>query len=162
MSWSRIKDPSEVLSIGDTVEVIVTRIDRDNKKISLSLRQTQASPWDTAHYNYAAGTIHTGTVTKVEPFGVFVQLEAGIEGLVHISELSRDRVRRSGDAAQPGQQVQVKVLNVDRDQRRISLSIKQVKEAEIEAAEAAEEAAMEPPKPRVKDPTLRGGIGGGG
>jgi small subunit ribosomal protein S1 len=162
MSWQRVNDPTTILSPGMTVDVIVTRIDRDNKKVSLSLRQTQASPWDTAHYNYPSGTIATGTVTKIEPYGVFVQLEAGIEGLVHISELSRERVRRTGDAVQPGQQVQVKVLNVDRDQRRISLSIKQVKEAEIAAAEAAEEAAMEPPKPRVKDPTLRGGIGSGG
>jgi small subunit ribosomal protein S1 len=141
---------------------MVMRIDRDNKKVSLSLRATTASPWDTAHYNYAAGTVVTGTVTKIEPFGVFVQLEPGIEGLVHISELSRDRVRRANDVAQPGQQVRVKILNIDSDQRRISLSIKQVKEADADAAEEAEEAATEAPKPRVKDPTLRGGIGGGG
>ncbi len=162
MSWSRVNDPTEILSPGMTVDVMVMRVDRDNKKVSLSLRATTASPWDTAHYNYSPGSVVTGTVTKIEPFGVFVQLEAGIEGLVHISELSRERVRNTRDAAQPGQQVQVKVLQVDRDQRRISLSIKQVKEAEIAAADAAEEAAMEPPKPRVKDPTLRGGIGGGG
>lgn len=162
MSWQRVNDPTTILSPGMTVDVMVTRIDRDNKKVSLSLRQTTASPWDTAHYNYAAGTVVTGTVTKIEPFGVFVQLEPGIEGLVHISELSRERVRRANDAAQPGQQVNVKILNIDREQRRISLSIKQVKEAEAAAADEAEEAAMEAPKPRVKDPTLRGGIGGGG
>lgn len=162
MSWQRVNDPTTILSPGMTVDVIVTRIDRDNKKVSLSLRQTTASPWDTAQYNYAAGTVVTGTVTKIEPFGAFVQLEPGLEGLVHISELSRDRVRRSGDVAQPGQQVRVKILNIDRDQRRISLSIKQVKEADADVADEAEEAGTEAPKPRVKNPNLRGGIGDSG
>ncbi|MBX7102620.1 MAG: S1 RNA-binding domain-containing protein [Gemmataceae bacterium] len=161
MSWTRIKDPSEVVTLGETVEVVVTRIDRDAKKVSLSLRQTKASPWDTAHFTYPSDSVVTGTVTRLEPFGAFVQLEPGIEGLVHISELSGSRVRRSQDAVSPGQQVQVKILNVDRDQRRISLSIKQVREKEIEEAIAAEadEAPAAPVKPRVKNPNLRGGTG---
>jgi small subunit ribosomal protein S1 len=164
MSWSRIKDPSEVVSLGETVDVVVTRIDRDAKKVSLSLRQTKESPWDTAHYTYPAGTVVTGTVTRIEPFGAFVQLEPGIEGLVHISELADQRVRRSQDAVSPGQQVQVKVLNFDRDQRRIALSIKQVRVKEADEAAAAEEAdeKVEAPKPRPKNPNLRGGTGAGG
>lgn len=165
MSWTRIKDPSEVVSVGETVEVVVTRIDLDAKKVSLSLRQTKSSPWDTAHMSYPSDTVVTGTVTRIEPFGAFVQLEPGIEGLVHISELASQRVRRSQDAVAPGQQVQVKILNVDRDQRRISLSIKQVREKEIEdalAAESDDTTPVEPPKPRIKNPNLRGGTGASG
>lgn len=164
MSWSRIKDPSEVVKVGETVEVVVHRLDRDAKKVTLSLRQMKPSPWDTIHINYPEGTVVNGTVMRIEPFGAFVEIEPGIEGLVHISEISGQRVRHPSDVVKVGDSVQVKVVNIDRDQRRIGLSIKAVKEAEKEAVEAAE-AATEPeqPKtPRVKNPNLRGGIGAGG
>jgi small subunit ribosomal protein S1 len=167
MSWSRIKDPSEVVKVGEMVEVVVTRVDREARKVTLSLRQMKPSPWDTIHINYPEGTLVEGTVARIEPFGAFVEIEPGIEGLVHISEVAGQRVRHPGDVLKVGEKVQVKVVNIDRDQRRIGLSIKAIKEAEREAEEraaalAAGETPPEPPKPRVKNPNLRGGMGTAG
>lgn len=164
MSWSRIKDPSEVVKVGETVEVVVARLDRDARKVTLSLKQMKPSPWDTIHINFPQGTLVEGIVTRIEPFGAFVEIESGIEGMVHISEVSGQRVRHPGDVLKVGEKVQVKVLNIDRDQRRIALSIKAIKEAEREAEERAAaieagETPAEPPKPRVKNPNLRGGMG---
>jgi len=162
MSWTRIKDPGEVVRPGDTVEVVVHRIDRDARKVTLSLRQLKASPWDTAHLNYPEGTVLTGPVTRIEPFGAFVELEPGVEGLIHISELAPTRVRSPHEVVKLGEPIQVKVLRVDRDERKIALSVKAVKEAEKLAEEAAADSAAPPPKPRVKNPNLKGGLGGGG
>jgi small subunit ribosomal protein S1 len=162
MSWTRIKDPGEVVHAGDQVEVVVHRIDRDARKVTLSLRQLKASPWDTAHINFPEGTVLTGPVMRIEPFGCFVELEPGVEGLVHISELAPTRVRSPHEVVKVGDQIQVKVLRVDRDERKIALSVKAVKEAEKQAEESAADATAEPPKPRVKNPNLKGGLGGGG
>lgn len=164
LSWSRIKDPSEVLKVGESIEVVVHRLDRDARKVTLSLKQMKPSPWDTIHLNFPEGTIVSGTVMRIEPFGCFVEIEPGIEGLVHISEISGQRVRHPSDVVKVGESVQAKVVNIDRDQRRIGLSIKAVKDAEKEAAEEAEAAAEpeQPKTPRVKNPNLRGGIGSGG
>jgi small subunit ribosomal protein S1 len=164
LSWSRIKDPSEVIKVGETIEVVVHRVDRDARKVTLSLKQMKPSPWDTIHLNYPEGSVVAGTVARIEPFGAFVEIEPGIEGLVHISEVSGQRVRHPSDVVKVGDTVQVKVVNIDRDQRRIGLSIKAVKEAEKEAANEAEAAAEpeQPKTPRVKNPNLRGGIGSGG
>jgi small subunit ribosomal protein S1 len=158
MSWARVKDPSEVVQPGQKVRVVVLRLDRDARKITLGLRQLTASPWDEAMMNYPPGTVVKGTVTKRMDFGAFVELEPGVEGLVHISELAPQRVNRVGDVVKEGQEVNVKVLNVDVANRRMSLSIKQaLKEPEPEAEEEADEAPAPPVKKRTTP--LRGGVG---
>jgi small subunit ribosomal protein S1 len=158
MSWARVKDPSEVVQPGQKVRVVVLRLDRDARKITLGLRQLTASPWDEAMLNYPPGTVVKGTVTKRMDFGAFVELEPGVEGLVHISELAPQRVNRVGDVVKEGQEVNVKVLNVDVANRRMSLSIKQaLKEPEPEAEEEADEAPAPPVKKRTTP--LRGGVG---
>jgi small subunit ribosomal protein S1 len=102
-----------------------------------------------------------GTVTRLMDFGAFVEIEPGIEGLIHISELARQRVRRVSDIVQVGQKVQARILSIDPEHQRISLSLKEaVQEPEATEEEPAEEAPAEPVKPRIKNPNLRGGIGG--
>jgi small subunit ribosomal protein S1 len=146
---------------GQKVKVVVLRIDREKRKLSLGLKQLTASPWDTVYDRYPHGAVVTGTVTRLADFGAFVELEPGIEGLVHISELAPQRVRRVGDIVKEGQEVQVKVLSVDPAQRRISLSLKAAlkqEPAEEPEEEQAEEAAeVKPLRPRTAP--LRGGIG---
>jgi small subunit ribosomal protein S1 len=165
LSWQRVKDPSEVVQPGQKVKVVVLKLDREHRKVGLGLRQLTASPWDTVTEKYHVGQVVTGKVTRVTDFGAFVELEPAVEGLIHISELSPVRVRRVIDVVQPGQEVQVAVLNVDTEQHRISLSLKAAlpKEEEAPAAEEApaEAEAGEPAKPpRPRTTPLRGGIGG--
>jgi ribosomal protein S1 len=158
MSWSRVQNANEVVQPGQTVKVIVLRLDRDARKVSLGLKQLTASPWDTVDANYPVGSVNKGKVTRLMDFGAFVELEPGVEGLVHISELATQRVRRPSDLVQPGQEVAVKVLSIDKNQRRISLSMKGATPAEAEATEAEEtEEPAKPPRPRTTP--LRGGIG---
>jgi small subunit ribosomal protein S1 len=164
LSWQRVKDPSEVVQPGQKVKVVVLKIDREHRKVGLGLRQLTASPWDSVPEKYHVGQVVPGKVTRVADFGAFVELEPAVEGLIHISELSPVRVRRVIDVVQPGQEVQVAVLNVDAEQRRISLSLKAAlpKEEEAPAAEAPdeEEEADEPAQPpRPRTTPLRGGIG---
>jgi small subunit ribosomal protein S1 len=162
MSWTRVADASQVVQVGQPVKVIVLKVDHERRKISLGMKQLAPSPWDDVTARYPAGKIVTGKVTRTADFGAFVELEPAIEGLVHISELSPQRVRRVRDIVKEGQEVQVMILSVDPAQRRISLSLKAAlpKEAAPAAAEEPpqeEEAPRKPPRPR-KTP-LRGGIG---
>lgn len=160
MSWSRVVDASKVVQPGQAVKVVVTKIDREKRKIGLGMKQLQASPWDTAAENYPVGSIIQGRVTRLMEFGAFVELEPGIEGLIHISELSPQRVRRVSDFVKPGQDVQVKVMTVDKGQRRIGLSLKAALPEEAPAAvEEEPEEEIVPVKPRVRTTPLRGGIG---
>jgi ribosomal protein S1 len=124
------------------------------------MKQLTESPWDSADEKYPHGTIINGKVTRIMDFGAFVELEPGVEGLIHISELSPARVRRVIDVVKPGQDVQVMVLSVDKGQRRISLSLKAALPQEPEATpEAEEEEAVEVKPPRPRTTPLRGGIG---
>ncbi len=162
MAWNRVKDPSEVLQLGQRIKVVVLRADREARKLSLGLKQLTQGPWDDAHLNYPPGTVAKGKVTRIQDFGAFVELEPGIEGLIHISELSAQRVRRVRDVVQEDQEVSVKVLDLNREQRRMSLSLKAAQaQAETAAEEAAElEVEETPAKPRRERTTpLRGGIG---
>jgi small subunit ribosomal protein S1 len=168
LSWKRINHPNEVLTIGQRVEVVVKKLDPQARRISLSLKQLLANPWDAFIANHRPGTRMKGTVTRIAEFGAFVQLVEGIEGLIHISELSTDRVRRVRDVVNEGQEVEVQILNVDPEARRIGLSLKTLQagaEAEQEAADAAEQqaelaASAERLANRPVNPNLRGGIGG--
>ena len=126
LSWSHVNHPSEILSIGDTVQVKVLDIDRDRQRISLGLKQTQEDPWQRVVDTYNVGDELEGTVTKVVTFGAFVEILDGVEGLVHISELANHHVENPREVVQPGDDVRVKILEIDSERRRLSLSVKRV------------------------------------
>jgi len=154
MSWQRIKHPSDIVKEGDTVKLVVLSIDPAARKMSFSLKQAGVDPWKIVHERYATDSLVTGTVSRVVDFGVFVELEAGLEGLVHVSELSNQRVRSPGDVAKPGQELKVRILEIDSEGRRIALSLKRV--AELENMQSATTAA--PTAAKKKRPELRGGL----
>jgi small subunit ribosomal protein S1 len=158
MSWSRVQDASQVVQPGQAVKVVVLKVDRERRKVSLGLRQLTPSPWDSVDTNYPPSSVAKGKVTRIMDFGAFVELEPGVEGLVHISELAPQRVRRVSDVVQVGQEVRVMVLAVDRNQRRISLSLKAAMPEEAEEpVEEEEEIDRKPARPRTTP--LRGGLG---
>ena len=126
LSWSHVNHPSEILNIGDTVSVKVLDIDRDRQRISLGLKQTQEDPWQRVVDTYNIGDELEGNVTKVVTFGAFVEILDGVEGLVHISELAQHHVENPREIIQPGDPVRVKILEIDSERRRLSLSIKRV------------------------------------
>jgi small subunit ribosomal protein S1 len=167
-SWQRVNDLSGLVQVGQEVQVLVSRLDRDARKIGLSLKQLTTSPWDEFATRVKAGARITGKVTRIADFGAFVELEPGVEGLIHVSELSNQRVRRVRDMVSEGQSVEVEILNVDPAARRIALSLKRIaqeKEDAEDAAEAADreadlKAAQEAMANRPVNPNLRGGIGG--
>ena len=128
LSWSHVNHPSELLSIGETVAVKVLDIDRDRQRISLGLKQTQEDPWQRVVDTYNVGDELEGTVTKVVTFGAFVEILDGVEGLVHISELATHHVENPREIVQPGDDVRVRVLEIDSDRRRLSLSVKRVED----------------------------------
>jgi small subunit ribosomal protein S1 len=131
LSWSHVNHPSEILSIGDKVTVKVLDIDRDRQRISLGLKQTQDDPWQRVVDTYNIGDELEGAVTKVVTFGAFVEILDGVEGLVHISELAQHHVENPREIIQPGDEVRVKILEIDSERRRLSLSIKRVEGQEL-------------------------------
>lgn len=167
LSWKRINHPSEILSIGQKVEVVVKKLDFQAQRISLSFKQLLANPWDAFAQRHRPGTRVKGTISRIAEFGAFVELAEGVEGLIHISELSTDRVKRVRDVVSEGQEVEVQVLNIDPENRRMALSLKTIQagvEAEQDAADEAERqaelaAAAERMANRPVNPNLRGGIG---
>ncbi|MFL5973546.1 MAG: 30S ribosomal protein S1, partial [Solirubrobacterales bacterium] len=126
LSWSHVNHPSEILNIGDTVNVKVLDIDRDRQRISLGLKQTQEDPWQRVVDTYNVGDELEGKVTKVVTFGAFVEIMDGVEGLVHISELAAHHVENPREIVNPGDEIRVKVLEIDSERRRLSLSAKRV------------------------------------
>jgi small subunit ribosomal protein S1 len=126
LSWSHVNHPSEILNIGDTVQVKVLDIDRDRQRISLGLKQTQEDPWQRVVDTYNVGDELEGKVTKVVTFGAFVEIMDGVEGLVHISELAAHHVENPREIVNPGDEIRVKVLEIDSERRRLSLSAKRV------------------------------------
>jgi small subunit ribosomal protein S1 len=128
LSWSHVNHPSEILNIGDTVQVKVLDIDRDRQRISLGLKQTQEDPWQRVVDTYSVGDELEGKVTKVVAFGAFVEILEGVEGLVHISELAQQHVENPREIVHPGDDVRVKILEIDSERRRLSLSIKRVED----------------------------------
>ena len=126
LSWDRVSKVSDVLQVGDEVAVKVIKLDADQSRISLSLRQLQQDPWEQVVASLPAGSIVEGTVTKTKKYGAFLQIVPGIEGLLHISELSWDHVDKTEDVLKVGEEIQVKVIGVDTARRRISLSLKQL------------------------------------
>jgi small subunit ribosomal protein S1 len=145
LSWSHVNHPSEILAIGDVVPVKVLDIDRERQRISLGLKQTQEDPWQRVIDTYRVGDELEGKVTKVVTFGAFVEIMDGVEGLVHISELAHHHVENPREILEPGQDVRVKVLEIDSERRRLSLSVKRVVEQlpHIKTAAAAAGAAAQ-------------------
>jgi small subunit ribosomal protein S1 len=151
LSWSHVNHPSEILAIGDTVRVKVLDIDRDRQRISLGLKQTQEDPWRRIVDTYNVGDELAGKVTKVVTFGAFVEILDGVEGLVHISELAPHHVESPREIVHPGDEIRVRILEIDSERRRLSLSAKRVEdqilpvarehEPESEADETGPEAA---------------------
>ncbi|HYO11165.1 MAG TPA: S1 RNA-binding domain-containing protein [Tepidisphaeraceae bacterium] len=156
ISWQRIKHPADVVKEGDTVRLVVLSVDQVARRMSFSLKQAGPDPWKTAAEKYATDMIVGGTVTRTVDFGAFVELEPGLEGLVHISELSDKQVRQTTDVVKPGQPVQVRVLELDPQARRVSLSIRSAYGATTAATGAAPTTPATPKKPR-KTP-LKGGL----
>jgi ribosomal protein S1 len=164
MSWSRIARASEVVQIGQAVEAVVIRVEPDKRRIALSMKHVEPDPWAGVLECFPRDSTVTGKVTKCTDFGAFVELAPCVEGLVHISELSDQRVKKCADVVHPGQEVQVRVLGVDTAQRRISLSVK----AALAATQTPEDQSSQAPpseqqspkkkaKQRRKRP-LRGGL----
>lgn len=145
LSWSHVNHPSEILNIGDTVQVKVLDIDRDRQRISLGLKQTQEDPWQRVVDTYNVGDELEGTVTKVVTFGAFVEILDGVEGLVHISELAAHHVENPREVVQPGDVVRVKILEIDSERRRLSLSIKRVEGQILPSEVRAREAGLPAP-----------------
>ncbi|RPI60328.1 MAG: S1 RNA-binding domain-containing protein [Planctomycetaceae bacterium] len=155
----RINHPSEIVKVGDVVTVRVMSVDLERKRISLSIKRAGDDPWMGASARWPDGSIVDGIVKRTTEFGAFVELTAGVEGLVHISELSDQRVRTAADAVQVGQTVKCKVLTVEEDRRRISLSIKQaaMMGAFATSMTTTSEPDPEKPQPKRKKP-LKGGL----
>ena len=131
LSWGRVKHPSDVVKPGDEVDVLVLALDRERERISLGLKQTKPKPWETAQVNYPVGSICEGKVVRIVTFGAFVELEPGLDGLVHISQIAPTRINKVEDVLHVGDMVRVRILDVNPEAKRISLSIR-------DAAEPAE------------------------
>jgi small subunit ribosomal protein S1 len=168
LSWSHVSHPSEILSIGDTVQVKVLDIDRERQRISLGLKQTQEDPWQRIMDTCQVGDELEGTVTKVVTFGAFVEVLDGVEGLVHISELAGHHVESPRELVHPGDRIRVKILEIDSERRRLSLSAKRVEdqilpvsrpeaakkeEPAAEEESAAEQTRTEPESAAAEEPT---------
>jgi small subunit ribosomal protein S1 len=139
LSWSHVNHPTEVVAIGDTVRIKVLDIDRDRQRISLGLKQTQEDPWQRVISSHRPGDVLEGEVTKVVAFGAFVEILPGVEGLVHISELADHHVESPSEVVEPGTKLNVKILEIDEERRRLSLSIKQVAEGKMTMGDLGEQ-----------------------
>jgi len=145
IAWYRINKPSEVLSVGQEIDVVVLGLDKEKERISLGYKQLQPKPWDTAAENYPVDTIVKGKVVRITSFGAFVSLEPGIDGLVHISEVSNKYITKVEDAVKVGDEIEALVLDVNTEAKRISLSIRALLplEGEENEGELVEELPVE-------------------
>lgn len=143
LSWKRVKHPSEVVSIGDVVDVEVLEANKEKNRISLKVHGVQDNPWDNIDAYHNVNDVVKGTVVRVADFGAFVQLESGVEGLVHISEISNEHIKHPKDALEAGQEVEVRILGIKPSEQRMSLSIKAVDDESAEIQEALEEFTQE-------------------
>jgi small subunit ribosomal protein S1 len=140
MSWTRkINHPSEVLQKGQKVEAVVLEIDPQNNRISLGLKQAQDDPWNTILARYSVGQVVKGKVTKVATFGAFVEIEEGVDGLVHVSQISDEHVERVKDVLKVGDDITARIMRIDKAERRIGLSVKAVSMPDDEFMKEQEE-----------------------
>lgn len=142
LAWTRVEKPSDVVKEGDKVKVKILKVDKENERISLSMKETQPGPWDVAGQQFKKGDVVTGTVKRLVSFGAFVELAPGIEGLVHISQIANRHVNAPTEVLKEGQEVRVKILDVIPAEQRISLSIRALEEdrtVEVERANRREQ-----------------------
>ncbi len=142
LSWSRIKHPSQVVNVGDTVEVYIKNIDAENRKISLGYKKAEDNPWDILKNNYAVGDTVKVTVVSMTSYGAFARVIPGVDGLIHISQIANRRIEKPQDELTIGQEVDAKITNIDFEQKRVSLSIRALLPEEAETAEVAEAAEV--------------------
>ena len=161
MSWTRkINHPSELLQKGEEVEAVVLDVNPKEQRISLGLKQAQQDPWDEIASKYPVGMVVKGKISKIASFGAFVELDGGVDGLIHISQISEQRVEKVKDALDVGQEVEARVVKVDRGERRIGLSIRAMSMTEDEVKALESEAAGEKPAPVSKTSGDASGFGG--
>jgi len=134
LSWNRIKHPSEVVSVGDTVQVYVKSLDRENGKISLGYKKKEDNPWEILKNEYPVGTVCDATVVGMTTFGAFAKILPGIDGLIHISQIADRRIEKPQDVLKVGDVVKVKITDIDFDKKRVSLSIRALLEDQSEDA----------------------------
>jgi small subunit ribosomal protein S1 len=166
LSWDRVNHPSEVLEVGQKIKVRIEKFDKETGKVGLSYREVGANPWQNVDSKYPIGLRAKGAVSKLMDFGAFVKLEPGVEGLIHISELGHGRVFRVRDVLSEGQEVEVKIVSVDKEKQRIGLSLKALLpppekpgQQKIEDEDLPLPAGA-PRPPRKRNEELKGGIGG--
>ena len=143
LSWSRIKHPSEIVNVGDTVEVYVKALDTEKKKISLGYKKAEDNPWEILKANYPVGTVATVTIVSMTSYGAFAKLIPGIDGLIHISQIANRRIEKPQDVLKIGDEVEAQITNIDFDAKRVSLSIRALLPEEVVEETAAEEVAEE-------------------
>lgn len=139
LSWEPVKSPDEIVTVGTEIDVFVLRVDRENLKIALSLRRLQPEPWDEIEAKFAVGQTVTGTVTKLANFGAFARIDRGIEGLIHISELAHQVINHPRDVVTEGDELELKIIRIEPERRRLGLSLKQTTDPSDEVVIAAEE-----------------------
>lgn len=132
LSWTRVEDPHTMLKVGDEVEVRVIRVDRERKRVSLSLRQTGGNPWERIEERYTLGQLVDGRVTRIVSYGAFIEVEPGVEGLVHISELGEEKVGNPRDVLEEGEVLPLRLIRIDSTRRRLGLSYRRVTPEEFE------------------------------
>jgi small subunit ribosomal protein S1 len=130
LSWSRVNHPSEVIQVGDEVQVYVLNVDRDRKRIGLSLRRLEPEPWSVVHDRYAVGQVVEGIITKLASFGAFARVDGTLEGLIHISELANHRVTHPREVVKEGDVLNLRIIRIDPARRRMGLSLKRAAEEE--------------------------------
>lgn len=144
LSWKRIKHPSDVVNVGDRVEVTVLTVDKQSKRIGLRLNDVQDNPWSDISAYYSEDDVVTGVVTRLASFGAFVELESGIDGLLHVSEISEERIAKAADVLAIGQTVEVLIIGIDSEKHKMSFSMKALNEEEdVDVAEFLEEETQE-------------------
>jgi predicted RNA-binding protein with RPS1 domain len=166
MSWTRVKQPSDVVKKDQEVEVVILKIDKESDRISLGMRQILPDPWTTVAADYTVGQTVDGEVTRIVPFGAFIQLGTGIEGIIPLSELAHRRVNRASDVVDTGDKIQVRVLDIRPEERRMTLSLRALQNPDTEAEFRPNRTATEGDGTRKKDKRPRredeGSSGGGG
>ncbi len=130
LSWSRVNHPNEVIQVGDEVQVYVLNVDRDRKRIGLSLRRLEPEPWSVVHDRYSVGQVVEGVITKLASFGAFARVDGTLEGLIHISELANHRVTHPREVVKEGDALNLRIIRIDPARRRMGLSLKRAAEEE--------------------------------
>ncbi len=153
LSWTNVKNPQDVLEIGKAYDFVVLKVDKENKKVSIGYKQLQPKPWDTVSEKYAVGDVVKGKVVRIVNFGAFVEIEKGVDGLVHVSQISHEYLENPATALKIGQEVDAKILAIDVEKEKITLSIKALIDAPVKEVE---EKPKKEKKAKVDDEDIRG------